>query len=219
MNPETARILLVDDHRIFREGLRLLILRAFPQATVVGEAGDAPTAIALAHELAPEVVVMDIHMPLGNGIDASRQIRADQPATHIIILSAEPDLTFVREALRAGAEGYLLKISAPEELPRAIRTVCEGRLYLCEEAAQTALEDYREALLTAQKPPKAQLSAREVDVLHATADGLRTKEIAEKLGIGIKTIETHKRRMMKKLACTSTAELVRYAIREGIVRA
>lgn len=219
MNPDTSRILLVDDHRIFREGLRLLITREFPTATIVGEAGDVPSAIAMVDELTPELVIMDIHMPKGNGIEASRQIRAEHPETHIIILSAETDLNFVREALRAGAEGYLLKISAPEELPLAIRAVSDGRLYLCDEAAQAALEDYRETLVAAQAPPKAVLSSREIDVLNATADGLRTKEIADKLGIGVKTVETHKRRMMKKLGCSSTAELVRYAIREGFVKA
>jgi len=213
MNP---RILLVDDHRMFREGLRLLIARELSEATVVGEAESAAEALALARSTHPELVVMDIHLPDGNGIEVTRDIRAESEQTQVIILSAETSLAFVKEALRAGAAGYLLKSNAPEELPLAIRTVLDGRLHLCDEARQAALEDYRETLTTTESPPP-RLSPRELQVLRSIAEGLRTKEIADKLNVGVKTAETYRQRLMQKLRCTGTAELVRYAIREGIV--
>ncbi len=212
-----ASILLVDDHRMFREGLRLLIARELPDMEVVGAVGDAATALESARALRPDLVVMDIHLPDTNGIEVSRRIRAELPATKIIVLSAEANLAFVKDALRIGASGYLLKSDAPEELPEAIRAVMEGRLYLCPEASQVAIENYRDVLNRADAADRPALSPRELQVLRLVAEGLRTKEIADKLGVGVKTAETFRQRLMHKLGCNGTAELVRYAVREGIV--
>jgi DNA-binding NarL/FixJ family response regulator len=213
----STRILLVDDHRMFREGLRLMIARELPDASVVGEADDAAAALESARTLRPELIVMDIHLPDGNGIEVSRQILAEMKDVRVIVLSAETNMAFVREALRAGVSGYLLKSSAPEELPQAIHAVLEGRLYLCQEASRVALEDYRETLTTADAPRRPALSGRELQVLRLISEGLRTKEIADKLNVGIKTAETYRRRLSAKLGCNGTAELVHYAIREGLV--
>jgi len=142
-----VNILLVDDHRMFREGLRLIIGREFPDASVVAEADTVADALRHARELRPDLVVMDIHLPDGNGLEASRQILAEIPATRIIVLSAEPSLRYVREALRIGVSGYLLKSNAPEELPLAIRAVMAGNLHLCAEAGRAALEDYKTTLV------------------------------------------------------------------------
>ncbi len=212
-----TRILLVDDHRMFREGLRLLIARELPEATVVGEADDAAAALESARTQCPELIVMDIHLPGGNGIEASRRILAEMKDVRIIVLSAETNLSFVREALRAGVSGYLRKSSASEELIKAIHAVLEGRLYLCQEASRVALEDYKETLAAMDAPRRPALSAREHQVLRLIAEGLRTKEIADKLSVGVKTAETYRRRLVAKLGCNGTAELVRYAIREGLV--
>lgn len=213
----STRILLVDDHRMFREGLRLLITRELPAASVVGEAGDAGAALELARTSRPELVVMDIHLPGGNGIEVSRQILAEMPEVRIIVLSGEANLSFVKEALRAGVSGYLMKSNAPETLPQAIQAVLEGRLFLCEETSRVALEDYKEVLTNAEAACRPALSARELQVLRLIAEGLRTKEIAERLGVGVKTAETYRQRLIQKVGCNGTAELVRYAIREGLL--
>ncbi len=215
-NEMSTRILLVDDHRMFREGVRLMIARELPDASVVGEAGDAATALESARTLRPDLIVMDIHLPDGNGIEVSRQILAELKDVRVIVLSAEASVLFVKEALRAGVSGYLLKSTAPEELPQAIRAVLQGRLYLCPEASRVALEDYRE-VLTTEAPRRPALSPRELQVLRFIAEGLRTKEIADKLNVGLKTAETYRQRLIHKLDCNGTAELVRYAIREGLV--
>ena len=213
----STRVLLVDDHGIFREGLRLLIARDLPSLVVVGQAGSVAQARESARELKPDLVIMDIHLPDGNGIQLSQEIITAQPGVRVIVLSAEPNLTFVRDALRVGVCGYLLKTNAPTELPVAIRTVLEGRLYLCQEASQAALEDYRDAILGQRPGDRPALSTRELEVLRLICEGLRTKEIADRLQVGVKTAETYRRRLATKLGCESTAELVRYALREGIV--
>jgi DNA-binding NarL/FixJ family response regulator len=210
-------ILLVDDHRMFREGLRLMIGREFPDASVVGEADTVADALRCARELRPDLVVMDIHLPDGSGLEASRQILAEIPAARIVVLSAEPSLQYVREALRTGVSGYLLKSNAPEELPRAIRAVMAGNLHLCTEAGRAALEDYKTTLVRAGTPQRAVPSERELQVLRLIGEGLRTKEIADRLHVGVKTAETYRRRLLHKLGCNGTAELVRHAIREGLL--
>lgn len=200
-----------------REGLRLLIERHCPGATVVAETGLAGAALEFARSVKPDVVIMDIHLPDGSGIEASKQILTELPQTRVIVLSAEPDVTFVRAALQAGATGYLLKSCASSELPRAIPAVVAGRMYFCSEVSETALLDYRQSLVPAQPPPHPELSEREREVLRLITEGLRTKEIAERLGVGVKTAETYRKRLIAKVGCNGTAELVRYAIREGIV--
>ena len=208
------RFLIVDDHAMFRIGIRLLLQSRYPDAELA-EADDGATAIQRAIELKPDLLIVDLHLPDQDGIEVSRQILAGAPSAKIVILSADLDLSHVNEALKAGVSAYLLKTNAPEELPQAINTVLAGNLYLCAEANAAALKDYR-SVLTAATEAKPRLSAREQEVLRLIADGLRTKEIAARLNVGVKTIETYRRRLMKKLACGSVAELVRYALRNGI---
>jgi DNA-binding NarL/FixJ family response regulator len=211
------KILLVDDHRLFREGLRMLIAHDLPSAVIVGEVGTAAAALSSAQDSRPDLIIMDIHLPDGNGIDVSRQILAEVPEARIIIVSAETNLWFVKDALRAGISGYLLKSNASEELSQAIHAVLDGRLHLSKEASLVALQDYKETLRAMDAPLRPRLSGRELQVLRFIAEGRRTKEIAEQLQVGVKTAETYRQRLIKKLRCDSTAELVRYAIREGIV--
>lgn len=212
----SPKILLVDDHHLFREGLRLMIAREMPDAAIVGEAECAAAARRQAQELRPDLIVMDIHLPDGDGLEVSRQILAELPSTRVIVLSADTSLAFVREALRAGVTGYLLKSNAPADLSRAIRTVLAGNLYLCNEAGKAALEDYRNSLTTEDGHPPA-LSNRELQVLRLIGDGLRAKEIADRLNVGVKTAETYRRRLLAKLGCGGTAELVRLAVRKGLL--
>lgn len=206
VNFETLNILLVDDHRMFREGLRMLIGRELPGA-----------AVEQARKLRPDIILMDLHLPDGNGIDASRKILADLPGARVIILSSDTSLAFVREALLAGIAGYLLKSGASDELPEAIRTVLDGRLHLCSEANRVAVEDYKETLAAGDASHRHVLSARELQVLRLVAEGLRTKEIADRIGVEVSTAEVHRKRLMRKLGCDGVVGLVRYAIREGIV--
>ena len=203
---------------MFRTGLRLLVQSHCPGVSIV-EADTAADAVAQADELKPDRVVMDLHLPDSNGIEASRQILACHFSTKIIILSAEPSLSYVTEALQAGVSAYLQKQSAAEELSRAIDAARAGKLYLCREANTAALEDYHRVLAPTPADAKSALSAREREVLLHIANGLRNKEIARHMEVGVKSIETYRGRLMKKLRCQSTAELVRHAIREGLVRA
>jgi two-component system response regulator NreC len=206
-----TRILLVDDHGIVRQGLKL-ILEGEGGLEVIGEAADASEAVTKTSDLRPDVVVMDIHLGSFDGIEASRRILAKQPDVKIIILTAETSPETVNHALQAGVSGYVIKEAAGEELLRAIQTVLGGRFYLCP-AITTAMiraQSFHAA------PPTPTLTDREIELLRFIAGGLRNKEIAEKLNLSIKSVEANRSRLMTKINCTSTAELVRYAVREGI---
>jgi DNA-binding NarL/FixJ family response regulator len=211
-----TRILLVDDHPMFRSGLRSLLQSRCPE-TELTEAGDGAAAIKCAEALKSDLIILDIHLPDQNGIEVARQLLARMPATKIIILSAEANLAYVSQALQAGVSGYLLKMSVLEELLRAMSAVLAGTIYLCPEANAVVLEDYRQVLM-ARSAAKPLVSAREMEVLRFIADGLRVKEIAVRLEVGVKTVETYRRRLMKKLACDGTVDLVRYAMRNGIIQ-
>jgi DNA-binding NarL/FixJ family response regulator len=212
----STRVLLVDDHQIVREGLRAL-LASREGMLVVGEAADGRNAIALCHELRPDVVVMDIGMPDLNGIEATRRIRADQPRVKVIALSMHSDRRFLTEALKAGASGYLLKDSAFDELELAIRAVMSGQTYLSPQITDSVVEGYlRHRAEPEQSSVFAVLSPREREVLQLVAEGHATKQIAASLHVSVKTIETHRRQIMNKLSIHSVAELTKYAIREGL---
>ena len=209
-----AKILLVDDHSIMRQGVKL-ILASEPALEVVGEAANATEAVAKAGELHPDVVVMDIHLTASSGLEATRQILAAHPATKIVVLTAETSPEVVDSMLQSGISAYILKEEAGEELVHAIHTALNGKFYLCP-AITTAL--IRAKSLSAKPVTAHKLTDREKELMRCVAGGLRNKEIAEKLGIGIKSVEVNRSRLMTKVGCASSAELVRYAVREGIAK-
>ena len=211
----TVKIILADDHRILREGLRALLEKQ-AGIEVIAEAEDGKTTVELAHELKPDVVIIDISMPDLNGIDATRQIVNASPHVKVIALSMHSDKKFVREMLSAGASGYLLKDSAFEELDTALATVVSNQTYLSPRIADTVIRDYLGKIDTGKSSTTLSLTAREREVLQLLAEGRTTKEIASKLCLSIKTIETHRKQIMDKVGLKSVAELTKYAIREGL---
>jgi DNA-binding NarL/FixJ family response regulator len=211
-----TRLLLCDDHRLFREGLKTL-LEHTPGLQVIAEEADGAAAVACAQELAPDVVVMDISLPKLNGIEATRRILAARPETKVIVLSMHSDSRFIREALRVGASGYLLKDSAFEELLSAVASVLEGKTYLSPAIAHIVVEHSLGRAPSADWAAFSVLTPRELEVLQLFAEGRSTKQIALHLGLSAKTIETHRMQMMKKLHIHNIAGLTRYAIREGLV--
>ena len=213
----SLKILLVDDHHMFLKGLRLILEQEYAHEAVVTEAATASSAWEQARELKPDLFVIDIHLPDGDGIGLSRQILAESPAAKIIILSGETHLSFINDALQAGVAGYLLKENAPDELLTAIAAVQTGKMYLCSEANTAVLNDYKQHLAAKGTAAKPVLSAREREVLQLVARGCRTKEIADHLGVGVKSVETYRRRLIKKLGCNGTVDLVRRAMRQGLV--
>lgn len=213
------RIVLADDHKIIRDGLRSL-LAGVPDMEVVGEADDGRAAVAMCHELSPDIVVMDIGMRELNGIDATRRIVAECAGVKVIALSMHSDRQYVTEMLRVGASGYLVKDSAFEELIDAVRAVAQGRVYLAQVVTGVVVSEYVKQL-TGAAPPSSEgaaraLSPREREVLQLTAEGNSTKEIASILNLSVKTVETHRRQIMEKLGIFNLAGLIKYAMREGI---
>ncbi len=209
------RILIADDHRLFRDGLRTL-LTAHKDMAVVGETTDGADTVSAAAELKPDVVLMDVSMPGLNGIEAARKIISRGGATKVIMLSMHSDRRFVAESLRAGAAGYLLKDCPFEEVLAAVRTVRQGKIYLSRQISESVVRDF---VAVARETPASAftaLSAREREVLQLLAEGRTTKEIAARLRVSVKTIETHRKQMMDKLDIHSVAELTKYAIREGL---
>ncbi|MCH8333512.1 response regulator transcription factor [Candidatus Sumerlaeota bacterium] len=211
----TTKILIADDHKILREGLRSM-LQSEKGFEVVGEAGDGRTAVSMAMELHPDIVIIDIAMPDLNGIEATRQISAKLPRVKVIALSMYADGRFIRDVLDAGASGYLLKDSAFEELAGAIRAVAKGGMYLRPAITEVVVKNYVQSSPSASRPARSILTAREREVLQPLAEGKTTKEIAGLLGVSVKTIETHRKQVMDKLKIRSVAELTKYAIREGL---
>ena len=211
----SLRILLADDHRIMREGLRSLLEKQ-PDMEVIAEAENGRTTVRLSRELKPDVVVMDIAMPDLNGIEATRQIFAESPGVKVIALSMLSDTKFVREMLSAGASGYLLKDSAFEELDSALRTVTNNQTYLSPKIAGLVVKDYLGTISTKESSTSPILTNREREVTQLFAEGKTTKQIASRLYVSIKTVETHRKKIMDKLGISSIAELTKYAIREGL---
>lgn len=214
ISTDVIRILLADDHRMIREGLKAL-LRPEPDFSVVAEAEDGHTAIRLAAELLPDVVLMDIRMPDLNGIDATRRLLEANPRSKVIALTGYPDDRMAAEMLRAGASGFLLKDVAFDELAQAVRTVAAGKTYLSPRVGNTMVN---ELLRGGSASPTVfnTLTAREREVLQLMAEGKATKEVAAQLQMSVKTAETHRRSIMQKLDMDSVAELTKYAIREGL---
>ena len=211
----SIRILLADDHKITRQGLRSLLDKEFDME-VVAEAEQGRTAVRLVRELSPQVVIMDVTMPDLNGVEAARQIVSEFPDVKIIALSMHSDSLFVTEMLKSGASGYLLKDCAFEELARAIRTVVAGKTYLSPSISGVVVDDYLHRLSKADLSGSEVLTDREREVLQLLAEGKSTKQIALKLHISVKTVETHRRQIMDKLDIHTVAELTKYAIRKGL---
>jgi DNA-binding NarL/FixJ family response regulator len=211
----SIRILLADDHRIMRDGLRSL-LENQPEMAMVAEAQNGRRAVKLARKLKPDVIIIDINMPDLNGIDATGQIMSDCPAAKVIGLSMYSDKQFVVGMLKAGASGYLLKDCAFDELTNAIQTVAANQTYLSPSITGTVIKDYLEQLSANTASSQPVLTAREREVLQLIAEGHTTRQIAARLNVSIKTIETHRRKIMQKLDIRSVAALTKYALREGL---
>lgn len=206
-----CEILLADDHLVVRQGLKVLL--ESEGFSIVGEASDGREALQLAQNLRFDVAVLDLAMPLLNGIDAGRAILQACPKTKVVLLTMHTEDHLILEALRAGIKGYVLKSKATEELVEAIQEVSRGRLYLTPGASETVVQAY---LAKTELPPEP-LSPREREFLQLIAEGKTTKEAAGLLGISVKTAESHRTRIMQKLNIHEIASLVRYAIRRGLV--
>jgi len=206
------RILLADDHAVVRQGFKM-ILDAQADMEIVGEAANGRQAVDLAEQLRPDVVVMDVSMPELNGIEATRRLATSVPRARVVALSMHKDSVYVREILRAGARGYLLKDSGAADLVAAIRAVASGESYLSPAVSNAVLDDYRRHATN----PIDLLTSREREVLQMLAEGKTNKEIAGVLNLSVYTVEAHRGRIMEKLNLHSIGELVRFAVRSGLI--
>ena len=211
------RVLLADDHTLIRAGLRMVVVSQ-PDFTVVGEANDGREAVALAEQLKPDVVVMDIGMPSLNGIEACRQIHDSLLGTQVIMLSMHSDEGYVLRALKAGAKGYMLKDSAEADLASAIRAVTAGKSFFSPAVSKILLEDYmRKLKRTGAEDSFDLLSPREREVLQLVAEGKSSKEVANLLSLSVYTVDTHRAKVMQKLNLHNIPELILYAVRKGVI--
>lgn len=217
----SLRVILADDHEVVRRGIRLLLERELPDMEVVGEASDGREAVRLARALRPDVAVLDLAMPLLNGLDAAREIHRHAPQTKTILLTAHTEDRRVTDALRAGINGYVVKTQSPREVAEAIQQVARGGDFYVSPAVSgggAVVEAYFAARESrAGRVPRERLSPRERQVLQLVAEGKTTKEVAAILGISVKTTESHRAQVMRKLGIRTAAGLVLYAIREGLV--
>jgi DNA-binding NarL/FixJ family response regulator len=212
MPVKNIRILLVDDHTVVRKGIRM-ILSAQADMEVVAEAKNGPEAVEEAKKTQPDVVIMDVNMDGMNGIEGARRIGDISPRSRVLALSMHRDAVYVREMLRAGAKGYLVKDADDDALLDAVRAVARGEAYLSPSVADAVLTDYRKHVTN----PLDLLTAREREVLQLIAEGKTNKDIASHLTLSVYTVEAHRSRLMEKLNLHSTGDLVRFAIRNGII--
>lgn len=209
---EPIKVLLVDDHKIMRDGLQSLLEQA-DDITVMAQAASGQEAIELARDLRPELIIMDLTMPKMSGIEATRRIMAEQPEARVLALSMVMEQGCVMECLKAGAKGYLVKDCAADELLQAVRIVYNGGSYLCSQATTLVVH----GMQNGQEPePPPCLTEREQEVLQLLANGLNTKEIASRLEVSTKTVESQRAAVMKKLGLYSIAELTKYALQQGL---
>jgi len=209
--------MICDDHTLMRQGMRK-ILEERPEWEVVGEAGDGRTAVRQVLSLQPDVAILDVAMPQLNGIDATAQIVRRQPSTQVLILSMHEDEAYVTRAVRAGARGYLLKDSAGHDLIGAVAAVASGKSYFSPPVAKVVLDEYVKGLADKGILDRYEsLSEREREIFQLVAEGNSTREIAELLSVSPATVETHRAHILQKLDLHSTAELVLYAVRRGVI--
>ncbi|HEV8635660.1 MAG TPA: response regulator transcription factor [Chloroflexota bacterium] len=214
---DKIRIVVADDHAVLRAGLRAL-LNAEPDMEVVGEAANGREAVERAEQLQPDVIVMDLSMPVMGGLDATKQIKEKGLPTRVLVLTVHAEQQYLLPVLQAGGAGYVLKQAADTELIQAIRTVHRGEAFLYPAAANLLIEDYRRRV-TASEDEFDGLSEREREVLKLTAEGFSSQEIADKLIISAKTVDTYRQRIMDKLDIHHRSELIRYALRKGLLTA
>jgi two-component system response regulator NreC len=215
MNP--IRILLADDHNVVRKGLRLL-LESQPGFRVIADAADGREAVSLAAQHAPDVVVLDVAMPGLNGIESARQILAKRPETAVVFLSMHSDESYVLKALKAGARAYLLKDSADSDLINAVKAVSEGKAFFSPAISKMLVEDYvRQMRERAVEDSFDLLTTREREVLQLLAEGKSNKDVAALLNLSLYTVETHRGNILQKLNLHSSAELILYAVRKGVI--
>jgi len=212
----TTTIVLADDHQVVRHGLRSL-LEAEPDFSVVGETGDGLEAAQLVERLQPDVLVLDLMMPGLNGLEVTRQVSQRSPRTRVVILSMHASEAHVLEALRSGAAAYVLKESTSAELVRAVREAVAGRRYLSSPLSERAIEAYMQKAESAALDPYEMLTAREREVLHLVVQGHTSAEIADRLFISRRTVETHRANLMRKLGLRTHTDLIRYALQRGIL--
>ncbi len=212
MEKKKIRILLADDHAVVRQGFHM-ILAAELDMEIVGEAANGRDAVELAERLKPDIVVMDVAMPELNGIEATRRLADSVPRTRVLALSMHKDSVYVREILRAGARGYLLKDAFDRDLVAAVRAVAAGEGYLSPGVSEAVLSDYRKHV----SDPLDLLTSREREILQMLAEGKTNKEIATVLELSVYTVDAHRGRIMEKLNLHSIGELVRFAVRSGLI--
>lgn len=209
-------IILADDHQVVRKGIKSL-LGTEPDFNVIGEAGDGLETVKLVEQLEPEVLVLDLMMSGINGLEVTRQLSKKSPQTGIVILSMHSNEAYVLEALRSGAKGYIIKESPPDELIRAIREVASGRRYLSSPLTERAIEAYTQKHEAKPTDPYEQLTTREREILHLTAQGCTNSDMASRLYISPRTVETHRTNLMRKLGLHTHSQLIQFAIQHSII--
>ncbi len=213
---DKIRLVLADDHTILRDGIRAL-LEDQPDMAVVGEAEDGRQAVQLTHDLRPAVVLMDIAMPLLNGLEATRQIKRDHPEIHVLVLTMHDNEEYIHEVLAAGASGYVLKQAAASELVAAIRAVHHGEAVLSPAITRVVIQDYLRSEAAQPVIASNDLTSREREVLQLIAEGHTSKEIAEMLCLSVKTVQAHRTSLMQKLDLHDRGDLIKYAIQKKII--
>ncbi|MEX0766373.1 MAG: response regulator transcription factor [bacterium] len=213
------RVLLADDHAIVREGVKMILAKE-PDFEVVGEAQDGSQALELVERTKPSVVVMDISMPGMGGIEATQQVKERYPGVNVLALTMHEDESYVFKLLRAGASGYVLKRAAAHDLVQAVRAAAKGEAFLYPSVARKVVEDYLKRVEAGEERERYDgLTEREKEILTHIAEGLSNQQIAQKLYISIKTVQTHRAHILEKLGLHDRTELVRYAIRKGLIEA
>jgi len=210
---EKIKVLVVDDHPVVRKGLQSCLARQ-DRLKIVGEASDGDEALGKTRELGPDIVLMDIDLPRMNGLAVTELLRKEQPRVKVLVLSVHTNKEFIFRIIQAGAHGYISKGAPPDELVRAIESVCDGEAFFSPEIARAALNQF--VSNGGKQEPFVQLTTREREVLALIAEGRSNKEVASRLGIGVRTIETHRERIMRKLKIHTIAGLTRFAILNGI---